>query len=234
MATRTKPPKKRTPLSRERVLQAAIQVADDDGIEALTMRHLAETLGVEAMSLYYHVANKEAMFDGVVDAIMTEIGEEIGGFDVPENVTNWKTEMRRWILGARAVMMRHKWAPEVFESRTTMNPSVIFYFHGLLGLMIEAGFSYDLGHHAMHTLGSRALGFTQELFEPETSEDEAEMDGAMAEMAEHLPYMVNMLNEIAHDSPEDTLGWCDDESEFKFGLDLILDGLENRRLAESS
>lgn len=234
MATRTKTAEKREPLNRERVLQAAIQVADEGGVEALTMRHLAETLGVEAMSLYYHVANKEAIFDGVVDAIMAEIGEEIGGFEVPEEVTDWKSEMRRWILGARAVMMRHKWAPEVFESRTSMSPMVVFYFHGLLGIMVEAGFSYDLGHHAMHTLGSRALGFTQELFEPETAEDEADMDESFAEMAEHLPYMVNMLSEIAHDGPDNTLGWCDDESEFKFGLDLILDGLENRGLAETS
>lgn len=234
MATKTKSPAKREPLSRERVLAAAISVADEGGIESLTMRHLAESLGVEAMSLYYHVANKDAIFDGVVDALMAEIGEEIGGFEVPDPVDDWKTEIRTRILGARRVMMRHKWAPEVIESRTSISPMVVFYMHCLLGIMVEGGFSYDLGHHAMHALGSRALGFSQELFEPDsTAQDEAN-DESLAEMAEHIPYLVGMLNEIVHDGPDDTLGWCDDESEFRFALDILLDGLENRRIAEST
>jgi AcrR family transcriptional regulator len=229
----TKSSTKRQPLSRERVLEAAIEVADEGGIEALTMRHLADTLDVEAMSLYYHVANKDAILDGVVDALMVEIGAEIGGFEVPDLVDDWKTEARGRILGARRVMMRHKWAPEVFESRTSISPTVVFYMDGLLGIMIEGGFSYDLGHHAMHALGSRALGFSHELFEPDnTVQEEANAD-SLAEMAEHVPYLVGMLNAVVHDGPEDTLGWCDDESEFKFALDIILDGLENRRLAEA-
>ena len=85
----------------------------------------------------------------------------------------------------------------------------------------------------MHALGSRALGFSQELFEPDTAQPEDENDESLAEMAEHVPYIVAMLAEIVHDDPDDTLGWCDDETEFNFALDLLLDGLENRRLAES-
>lgn len=219
----------RVPLSRGRVLQAAVDVADEGGIESLTMRRLAEELGVEAMSLYYHVANKEAILDGVVDAIAEEIEEEIGGFDVPPEVDGWKAVMRERILLARQVMLRHPWAPAVFETRTNMSVPVVRYFEGLLGLMRKGGFSYDLAHHAMHALGSRALGFTQELFKPDDPETGDEEAAAMfEEMADQFPHLVGMLGEIAHDDPGSTLGWCDDQVEFEFGLDLLLDGLERR------
>lgn len=233
MTSQAKTQADRKPLSRERVLSAAIEIADRGGLEALTMRGLADHLGVEAMSLYYHLANKEAILDGVVDALMMEIEEEIGGFDLSEQIDDWRAETRRRVLGARRVMMRHKWAPSVFESRTKISPAVIFHMNALLGIMVEGGFSYDLAHHAMHALGSRALGFSQELFEPDTAQPEDENDESLAEMAEHVPYIVAMLAEIVHDDPDDTLGWCDDETEFNFALDLLLDGLENRRLAES-
>jgi AcrR family transcriptional regulator len=220
-------PEPRTPLNKERVLRAAVEIADEGGIESLTMRRLAETLGVEAMSLYYHVANKEAILDGVVDAIMEEIEEAAGGFGVPEAVDDWKTALRERILLARRVMLRHPWAPGVIETRTNLSLPVVRYFEGLLGLLRQGGFSYDLAHHAMHALGSRALGFSQELFEPEDQEAGDEDAAAMfAEMADRFPYLIAMLGEIAHDDPDSTLGWCDDQVEFEFGLDLILDGLE--------
>ncbi|MGI9666838.1 MAG: TetR/AcrR family transcriptional regulator C-terminal domain-containing protein [Acidimicrobiia bacterium] len=225
--------KRRQPLSRERLLETAIALADAEGIDALTMRHLAERLDVEAMSLYYHVANKEAILDGVVDALLMEVSDEIGGFEPPDEVNDWQLEVRRRIVGARLVMMRHKWAPSVIESRTTIGPAVLFYLHGILGVMIEGGFSYDLAHHALHALGSRALGFTQELFEPGSPEQESMNEESFNEMAEHLPYLVGMMAEIMHDGPDDTLGWCDDETEFAFGLDIVLEGLEQRRLAEA-
>lgn len=219
----------RIPLSRERVLRAAVELADDGGIESLTMRRLADRLGVEAMSLYYHVANKEAILDGVVDAIVEEIEEEIGGFAVPAQVDDWKGMMRDRILRARRVMLRHPWAPGVFETRTNLSLPVIRHFEGLLGLMRKGGFSNDLAHHALHALGSRALGFSQELFEPEDADQADEENAAMfEEMADQFPYLVGMLADIAHDDPDSTLGWCDDQVEFEFGLDLILDGLERR------
>lgn len=220
----------RVPLNSERVFAAAIALADREGIEALTMRRLAEELGVEAMSLYYHVANKEAILDGVVEAIVSEIEVELGGFDVPAVVPDWKDAVRQRILTARTVMMRHRWAPAVFETRTTMSVTAIRYFHGLIGLMKEGGFSYDQVHHAMHALGSRALGFVQELFEPEnTDEGEDETTAMLEHMADELPYFVGMMLEITHDDPDSTLGWCDDQTEFEFGLDLVLDGLERIR-----
>lgn len=221
----------RVPLTKDRVFKAAIKIADEETLDALTMRHLAEELGVEAMSLYYHVANKEAVLDGIIDAIMGEIAEALGGFEVPkdEAKAEWKKTLRNRILTARTVMLRHPWAPAVFETRTNMSPVLIMYFEGLLGILREGGFTYDLAHHAMHALGSRALGFSQELFQPEDEAGDEENDAMLEEMAAQLPYLVGMMMEISHDDPDSTLGWCDDESEFKFALDLILDGLETHR-----
>jgi AcrR family transcriptional regulator len=230
MATRTEPVEgPRLPLSRERVLTAAVEIADRGGIESLTMRHLAEELGVEAMSLYYHVANKEAILEGVVDAVVEEIEAAAGGFDVPTEVDDWKEAVRDRILLARRVMLRHPWAPAVIETRTDLSLPAVRHFEGLLGLLREGGFSYDLAHHALHALGSRALGFSRELFEPSDPDEGDEEAAAMFEqMAPQFPYLVAMLGEIAHDDPDSTLGWCDDQVEFEFGLDLILDGLERR------
>jgi hypothetical protein len=106
---------------------------------------------------------------------------------------------------------------------------VIFYYEGILEIMRRGGFSYDLAHHAMHALGSRALGFTQELFQPEDASAEEASEEMMAAMADQLPYLAGMMLEIAHDDPDSTLGWCDDQTEFEFGLDLMLDGLERIR-----
>jgi len=154
MTSQTAKRPERAPLTRERVFDAAIAIADRDGIDSLTMRRLAEELGVEAMSLYYHVANKEAILDGVADAIVEEIEAAIGGSEVPEHVDDWKTEVRRRILAAREVMLRHKWAPAVFETRNEMGLPAIRHFHSLLGIMRRGGFSYDLVHHGMHALGA--------------------------------------------------------------------------------
>ena len=123
---------RRIPLSRERVLNAAVALADERGIEALSMRNLAESLGVKAMSLYNHVANKEAILDGVVDTIVAEIEEELGGFAVPEG--DWKQNLRDRILTARMVMLRHPWAPGLLETRTQMSPRLMFYFDTTLGM----------------------------------------------------------------------------------------------------
>lgn len=234
MATQTDArPEPRLPLTRDRVLQAAVGVADGGGIESLTMRKLAQELGVEAMSLYYHVANKEAVLDGIVEVVMTEINHAVDEIALPD--ADWRDAMRRQILTARQVLLRHPWAPDVIESRTTMNLPILQYYESLLGILRRGGFSYDLVHHAMHALGSRSLGFTQELFEPDDvsgEDDDAAMD-LLEQMADQVPYLVGMLSEITHDDPGSTLGWCDDQTEFEFGLDLILDGLERLRQADS-
>jgi AcrR family transcriptional regulator len=210
------------------VLEAAIKVADEGGLEAVTMRRLADEVGAEAMSLYYHVAKKDDILDGIVDVIVTEINEVVSRIDMPAAGANWKNAVRRRILAARQVLLRHPWAPQVLETRTTMSMPVLRYHDELLGLMREGGFSYGVAHHALHALGSRALGFSQELFDPG---DSAGDDAATApdDLASQFPHLAGMLMEVAHDDPESTLGWCDDQTEFEFGLDLILDGLDRLR-----
>jgi AcrR family transcriptional regulator len=216
----------RVPLSRERVLRAAVNLADRDGIDSLTMRNLAHEVGVEAMSLYYHVASKEAVLDGVVDVIVSEINETVSTHDGPNPEEDWKAAMRLRILVAREVMLAHPWAPDVIEKRTNMSPAILLYFEGLLGILRQGGFSNDLAHHAMHALGSKALGFSQELFKPDSDQGDEVAGEMLEQFAEQLPYLAGMLMEISHDAPDSTLGWCDDQTEFEFGLDLLLDGLD--------
>jgi AcrR family transcriptional regulator len=219
----------RIPLSRDRVLRAAVAIADEHGIGALTMRRLAEDLGAEAMSLYYHVANKEEVFDGIVDVVVQEINDLVGRIDMGAAGADWKAAARTRILSARTVLLRHSWAPRVIETRINMSPAVLHYFDGLLGIMRNGGFSYDLAHHALHALGSRALGFTQELFNPGDEPADEESMAVIENLAGSLPHLAGMLTEVAHDDPDSTLGWCDDQAEFEFGLDLILDGLDRIR-----
>jgi AcrR family transcriptional regulator len=217
------------PLSRERVLRAAVTIADEGGIASLTMRRLAEVLDAEAMSLYYHVANKEEVLDGIVDLVVTEINDVVNQIDLPSQGADWKKAVRQRILSAREVLLRHRWAPSLLETRPNPSLPALQYIDGLLGLMRDGGFSYDLAHQAMHALGSRAFGFVQELFDPGDGSP-GDQDTAMLErMADQLPHLVGMLAEIAHDDPDSTLGWCDAQAEFEFGLDIILDGLDRLR-----
>ncbi|WP_166380822.1 TetR/AcrR family transcriptional regulator C-terminal domain-containing protein [Catellatospora methionotrophica] len=229
LVTRGRRTASRPALSRDRVLRAAVEIADEAGIAAVTMRRLAENLGAEAMSLYHHVANKDQVLDGVVDVIAAEINEAVGRITLPTHGAAWKAAARERILTARQVLLRHKWAPALFESRSTTSPAVLLYFDGLVGIMRDGGFSNDLAHHAMHALGSRAMGFSQELFSPGDRPATGEPDPVMAAMAARLPHLVGMLAEVMHDDPDSTVGWCDDQSEFEFGLDLLLEGLDRRR-----
>jgi AcrR family transcriptional regulator len=232
MVTDEKTSTERKPLSRERVLLAAVELADEGGLDALTMRGLAERLGVEAMSLYHHVANKEDLLDGVSGVVLDEINEAVAGLGPATGPDDWKQAMRNRILTARSVVLRHKWLPAVLETRTTMSVATLHYHHDMLAIFRAGGFGYDLAHHAMHALGSRAIGFTQELFDPTPgSPEEEETMQNFEQLASEVPLLVEMLAEIAHDDPEDTLGWCDDQTEFEFALDLLLDGLD-RKLGE--
>jgi AcrR family transcriptional regulator len=222
-------PEPRIPLSRERVLRAAVKVADSGGLEAVTMRRLAEELGAEAMSLYYHVARKEDVLDGCVDLIAREINDVVDGIDVPTAGAAWKSAMRLRILSAREVFLRHPWAPALFETRSNTSPAILGYFDALVGLMRGGGFTSDQAHHALHALGSRALGFTQELFSPGDAPAGEEAEAMTQQLAGQFPHLAGMLADVVHDDPDSTLGWCDDQAEFEFGLDLILDGLDRLR-----
>jgi AcrR family transcriptional regulator len=193
------------------------------------MRRLADELGAEAMSLYYHVAKKEDVLDGVVDVIATEINDAVDQIHVSAKGDGWKMAVRERILSARLVFLRHPWAPDLFEKRSSASPMVLRYFDGLVGLMRDGGFSYDLIHHALHALGSRAIGFSQELFDPGDQSDGDETTAPPEDMAGQYPNLAGMMAEIIHDDPDSTLGWCDDQTEFEFGLDVILDGLDRMR-----
>ncbi|HEX4397996.1 MAG TPA: TetR/AcrR family transcriptional regulator [Trebonia sp.] len=208
------------------MLRAAVRVADEGGIEAVTMRRLADELGAEAMSLYYHVANKEDILDGMIDVIAGEINEAVERLAGPASGSAWKSAARQRILTARQVLLRHPWAPPVFETRTTASPQILRYFDGLLALMRDGDFSWDLVHHALHALGSRAFGFSQEMFTPAAGPADDMDPVAAAAMAAQFPNLAGMLADIVHDDPDSTLGWCDDQEEFEFGLDIVLDGLD--------
>ncbi|MGI9579111.1 MAG: TetR/AcrR family transcriptional regulator C-terminal domain-containing protein [Microthrixaceae bacterium] len=210
-----------------------MELADREGIDALTMRRLAAALDVEAMSLYHHVPNKEAVLDGVAELIVEEIRAEADGTEKPDPVEDWAATLRSMLLAARRVQMRHKWAPAVIATRSHMSPTIIGWFDEVLGVMHAGGFSWDLAHHSMHAIGSQALGFVQEMFVPASPEAEEANDEMFEAMIEHFPNLAAMMAEISHDSEEDTLGWCDDQTEFEFSVDVLLDGLERRRLAQN-
>ncbi|NEE01047.1 TetR family transcriptional regulator [Phytoactinopolyspora halotolerans] len=211
------------------MLRAAVSLADEGGLKSLTMRRLAESLDAEAMSLYYHVANKEELLDGVAEFVVQEINDVVDRIDLPSAGADWKKAARQRILAAREVLLRHPWAPELLQTRTTAPVAVAKYFDGLLRLMRDGGFSYDLAHHGLHALGSRALGFSQELFNPGDDANSDDSAAMMENMAGQFPYLAGMLMEIVHDDPDSTLGWCDDQTEFEFGLDIVLDGLDRLR-----
>jgi AcrR family transcriptional regulator len=215
-------------LSRDRVLEAAAGLADRDGIDALTMRRLAEELGVEAMSLYHHVPNKDAMLDGVVERCFAEIETELGGFAIAPGAP-WQPELRRRMLGARRVMLRHRWLPGVLESRSAFGANMMRYTDGFVGTMSADGLSHDLIHHSLHALGSRMYGFSQEL---DMDSGEPAGDASLEQLLMLAPHLAAMLADVMHDDPDTTLGWCDDQTEFEFGLDLLLDGIARRAATE--
>lgn len=221
MATRTRPAAEpRAPLRKERVLHAAVELADRNGIESLSMRKLAQELGVEAMSLYNHVRDKEDILDGIVDVVIGEI-------EVPPTTPDWRTSLRQTVMSARKVLLRHPWAPRVIESRTNPSPATFQYFESVIGILRAGGFSVDTTHHALHVLGSRVFGFTQELFKDSTDLAPGPETAAMyAQMADKFPNMIEMARAVSH---EGGLGGCDDDVEFEFALDLMLDGLARLR-----
>ena len=214
----------RTPLSRERVLVAAVDLADRGGLEAVSMRKLGLELGVEAMALYRHVRNKDDLLDGIVDAVVAEI-------DTRSIDGDWKATLRRRVLAARQVMLRHPWAPRVIEEQATAGPATLAYMESVLAIILDGGFSLDLAHHALHVLGSRVLGFNQDLFDDKNeAAPTPEMAAMIARSMADYPRISELARAVSH---EGGLGGCDDDVEFAFGLDLILDGLERLRATSS-
>jgi AcrR family transcriptional regulator len=213
----------REPLTKERILRSAVALADEGGVESLSMRRIAQELGVVPMALYKHVANKDALLDGMVDVVVAEIDPPIEGAD-------WKITMRERILSARRALLRHPWAPRVLESRGEPTPTVIGYIDSMMGVFLDGGFSVDLMHHAMHVMGSRILGFSQELFDDAASMPAEEAAEVWSQMADVYPNIAKLVPVAigTHEGPVVGDG-CDDQFEFEFALDLLLDGLERLR-----
>ena len=220
LAGRTNPkPLPRTRLSRERVLHAAIAVADEVGLESLTMRRLGAHLGVEAMSLYKHVASKDELLDGMIDLVVSEI-------DLPSAAVDWKTEMRERAYSARRVLASHPWAIGMMESRTELGPAALRYVDAVIGSLRAGGFSVAMAAHAFVVLDSFIYGFVvQEIgMAFDNSDEEAEQIGALEALANEYPHLAAVASEHAA-GPGHTY-----EDEFDFGLKLILDALEAHAL----
>ncbi len=221
----TSPDLRRTPLSRERVLAAAVELADRDGFEALSMRKLGQELGVEAMAIYRHVRDKNELLDELAELI-------VGQMETVDPGEDWKVALRAQVMGARRVMLGHPWARHVLEARGVEGPTRLAYIESVLAILHGGGFSVDLAHHALHVLDSRIFGFNHDFFSSAASTAEAENAPEEPDpitaglMAERLPRITEMAMQVSHDG---TLGACDDDVEFAFGLDLALDGLERQR-----
>ena len=212
----------RVPLSRERVLGAAVALADEGGVDALSMRKLAQELGVVPMALYKHVSNKDELLDGMVDVVVGEI-------DPPARGTDWKTAIRQRVLSARSALLRHPWASRVIESRADPTPTVLEYMDSMIGMFRAGGFSIDLTHHTMHAMGSRLLGFTQELYDDSVDLDPEATAVMIQQMAGKYPHITELVMAISHDEASVVGQGCDDQFEFEFALDLLLEGLERLR-----
>jgi AcrR family transcriptional regulator len=213
----------RTPLSRERVLRAAVALAETSGLEALTMRRLGQELGVEAMSLYRYVANKDDLLDGMVDVVFGEI-------ELAPDGDGWRTAMRRRAISVRAALTRHPWATPLMQSRSRPGPATLRHHDAVIGILRSAGFPIALVAHAFSALDSYIYGFAlqQRALPFETGEQTAELaQSIMASFpAGDYPHLVELTVEHVLQPGYDY------GEEFEFGLDLILDGLE-RALPEA-
>lgn len=215
---------KRAPLTRERVLHAAIDLADRHGLGGLTMRTLGQALGVEAMSLYNHVNGKDDVLDGLVDMVFGEI-------EVPCEGGDWKSAMRRRALSAHEVLARHRWAVGLMESRTNAGPANMRHHDSVLRCLREAGFSLPMAAHAYSALDSYIYGFalTQAALPFESGEQAAEMARTMLAQfpAGDYPHLAELSRDYVM---KPGYSYAD---EFAFGLDLVLEGLERARDGEA-
>lgn len=206
----------REPLSKDRVLQAAVFMADQGGVTSLSMRKIAEHLGVEAMSLYHYVANKSEILDGLVDLVFSEVA-------LPSAEVDWKTAMRERAFAVREVLSRHPWALGLLESRSNPGPATLRHHDAVIGCLRRAGFSIEMAAHAFSVLDSYIYGFAlQEVNLP--FKNAQELADVAENILQHLPvdefpYFTEMV--VDH-SLKPGYSYA---NEFPYGLDLILDGL---------
>jgi AcrR family transcriptional regulator len=208
----------RGPLTRDQVLRAAVRLADEGGLETLSMRRLGQELRVQAMSLYKHVANKDDILDGIADLI-------VGDFEVPAGDVDWRTAIRRSAVSAHQVLLGHPWASGLIESRVNVGPARLRYLEGVIGTLSAAGFPMPSVVRVIMTLDSYTYGFVlQELAWPFTPDD---AQAAATDFSQGLPagQYPNLL--AMADMAQSTHGGA--LVDFEFGLDLILDAIERRR-----
>lgn len=214
----------RTPLSRDKLLEAATAVADAGGIRALTIRSVAAELGVKPMSLYHHVASKEAIIDGVIDSVFTEIAP-------PPSDVGWRSALGERAHSVRAVLRRHPWATPLMESRQNPGPATLRHHDAVIGTLRRAGFSITLAAHAYSLLDSYIYGFALEEaalpFSPQDVEEAVQDYLNKFPSEDAYPYLAEMAKEHVM-KPGYDYG-----DEFDFGLELILDGLEARLAREA-
>jgi len=215
-------PEPRLPLSRGRILDAALELADQGGIESLTMRKLGQTLGFEAMSLYNHVANKDDVIDGLLDLVLDES-------EPPSTTGDWDGAVRSSAVSVHAALRRHPWAPAVLMAPGRLRPARLHYMDSLLGRLREAGFSVETTYHAYHVLDGHIFGFS--LWEASHSYSDEDAEEMMASFEQTItPDEYPYLRE--HGEQHFAEGPHHEVSAFEFGLDLILDGL--RKIRDSS
>jgi AcrR family transcriptional regulator len=215
-------PDGRAPLSRERVLRAAISIADKRGISAVTMRAVASALGVEAMSLYNHITNKDDMLDGMIDLVVEEIA-------LPQDAADWREAMSCRAVAAHGAFTRHPWAPALIDSRETSGPARLRYFDWVLGVLVRAGFTLETAGRCFSVLDSYIYGFGRQqsnAFAEEADVEEASAEEMAAAFMEAIPpdqypYLHDMTLQVMGD------GW-DEDASFRFGLEIVLDGLAQR------
>ncbi|WP_174185744.1 TetR/AcrR family transcriptional regulator [Nocardia barduliensis] len=214
----------RIPLTRQRVLAAAVAVADEQGVHGLTMRKIADRLGVEAMSLYHHFGGKSEILDGMVDLVFDEV-------DPPDRSAGWRTALRDRAVSLRAALRRHPWAVGLMESRATPGPATLRHHDAAIGLLREAGFSLVMTAHTVSVLDSYIYGFVlQEVNMP--FEGAADLESVAAGIrrsipAGEYPHFTELMTDHA------LLPGYAYADEFTYGLDLILDGLANRHTEQS-
>lgn len=218
------------PLNRAQVLAAGVSLADREGLDVLSMRRLAADLGVVPMALYKHVADKNDLIAGMIDLV-------VSGYAQPAADLPWRDEVRRRILAARDALLEHPWLRTAIETATRRTPAVLGHMDALAGSLARGGLSYDLVHHAMHALGHRIWGFSPEAFAtppgpapavagPATTTPSsvatptAEQQAMLAAMAQRYPHIAAIAADTAARHPT---GACDDQFEFEFTLDLLLE-----------
>lgn len=206
-------------LDQDRIVDAAITLADADGLDAASTRRVAEALDVTPMALYRHVTNREALLDAMVDRVVAAIAPTVA--DGP-----WQRVLRERILAARAALRRHPWTQGAIESRTIATPTVLAHMDALMAIMFAGGLSADLVHHAMHALGTRMWGFTRDVLPMPPLPAGAERELALAAFASRFPAIAQMATTASGAGDG-----CDSDAEFAFALDLLIDGIDRLHTA---